>query len=191
MTTLAVLLPCLAAIFAMSGCFNTWNYNNYKTEICKSYDTFFLSKSSSLSLLHGRSWEALRWWNPEGPKGGQQTQGQSKPDNHDGDEEDCEDDDDDDDDDDGDDDDDDYEGEEDFDDDVVGDLESNAVEPAVVSQVLLVEVRVWLVLIGISKMVMMMMVKIVYLDDPDPDDHDGQDDHDHDHHDSLSRWWWW
>ena len=52
---------------------------------------------------------------------------------------------------------------------MVGDLESNAVEPAVVSQVLLVEVRVRLVLIGISKMIMIMMmrVKMVKIDDDD------------------------
>ena len=71
-------------------------------------------------------------------------------------------------------------GEEDFNDDDDVDLESNAVEPAVVSQVLLMEVRVRLVLIGISKMMMMIirMVKmiiiimIVYLDDDDDDDDD-------------------
>ena len=51
------------------------------------------------------------------------------------------------------------------------------MEPAVVSQVLLVEVRVRLVLIGISKIMtmiimmvkMIMIIMIVYLDDDDDD----------------------
>ena len=63
-----------------------------------------------------------RWWIPEEPTGGQQTQGRSKPDDDCGDS------------------DDDFSDEESY-------LESNAVEPAVVPQVLLVEVRVRLVLV--------------------------------------------